>query len=1453
MAEGLFDGRYRYDYIYPRGRSGETLRAYDTQANDRPVVIKRPAPNDAPPIRGGQEVSIINERDALRRLTGHPVLTELLGEGHYLVGGTSHQYIVMERATGTIIEEEVLQLAESGERLPLLETLVVVDQLLDLLDTAHRRKIIYNDVDAKHLFWQRENHRLKVIDWGNAVHMDEETQPGTVNEQSDVYQTGELLYFILSGGGRAEVPRDAPVAWKVNFGRDIERIPAELVRVVSIALHPNTNVRYRTIHELRRELEKVRRPLEEERNQVLSRVNNQLRRTLSKDELYDLERVLQPVLQSDPGYPPVQETLAEVASRLDDLQISSDLDVAKIYLESGNWESGADVLGDLRGRARGDMRQTARLLFDWSMLLLENENVPASDATMTAIQQVFDGQVGTAARDLVKAEAPDPATHRIHMRLAERVTSAVPEVVLLRPNLFRLAEALANLDGTDGVHLGEQRELIDEINRMLDAPVREAEDEPVSLIHLRDVYRGIVDRLTALTTLMEAVNIGWGERRLPLSSLERARNAAMALADNMHIVGKQAASTPREAMAALDNSRDIDPTNDTWAIVAELLNDLYRILESCQTYIPVADGSDLSTWLKRTHSQLVPFTERLFDEMLAGMVQGLTSASEQWDAYDSLTLGGNRVGTGLALSSAGNAVTTLSPSLANWLNQLRTVIKNADYIERHALTGGLGRALADGWAAFDKGNLADAERLALQAEQVARTELHNFLVGRFKMLVEVLRVWIERKGYLSLDRTEAALVKVSEMYTDEENIVRERFNKQMPTRETYLKAMGKGLVETYALHSSAAQRVLFVDYVLQGAIDAHEEAFEDTAFWEQAAIRALEPHGADHVGVKTLRELVERRKGLLEVQAIFNQIQGVAAIEKLGATRKQVEGHPQAKLVGEAIRSLREVEAALPEWANAEFRTAGMKLENAAKAVQDTEKTANVDLSQYREWLNGIGATAAELHTLRRALRDAIDARPDQPTPELASLHQRMVEETERVVGGEYAATLAVWRDTYWAFVDVINDQEMRRSAKLTAMNDLFRAMFIDRHPAYPLYRHWYDLIERAPEFPAPLTDEPQPRMAEEDESLSPEEAVPQDELAASVSESSSRARRSSGPMTYVVGGLMVVALLLAGWFVMTSVFDIGAGSGAGRDATEAVTEDVVAVALAGTEPVTEEVAASVSVVVTGAVTETETATATEAEPLATATGADTATATPSDTPTETTTPTITATSTASVTPTETPSPTPALPPGGLTGEVDALNVLERLPMENAGAIFWDAERVQIEPEHWRLGTGSTTPQEVYVFGPPSDVFADYFGSDADERMLVAEAEIVLVTFNPDLLGSDSVYFGAVLTPAGSADPLAGGAGMHIDVVQPGVLNVGTREANTVTTVLQRSVGAVIVRVRLERLPDGTVRSFLNGEEVGAPVRPAGSVDVSSPVVPAIYVKDGGVVLHITEWTLTLQ
>ena len=63
-----------------------------------------------------------------------------------------------------------------------------------------------------------------------------------------------------------------------------------------------------------------------------------------------------------------------------------------------------------------------------------------------------------------------------------------------------------------------------------------------------------------------------------------------------------------------------------------------------------------------------------------------------------------------ALEHASRSVSTISPALSQWFRQLYAVVEGANYIERHAIPGGLGRALADGWAAYDRGRLGDAER-----------------------------------------------------------------------------------------------------------------------------------------------------------------------------------------------------------------------------------------------------------------------------------------------------------------------------------------------------------------------------------------------------------------------------------------------------------------------------------------------------------------------------------------------------------------------------------------------------------------------------------------------------------------------------------------------------------------------------------------------------------------------
>ena len=1441
MAESLFDNRYRYDYIYPRGRSGETLRATDTQDNDRPVVIKRPAPHDAPPIRFGQEVSIQNERKALSRLTGHAAIPELLGGGQFFVSGIAHQYISMERAEGQIIADLVLDLASRGERLPELEMLNLIDMLLDVLHAAHGHDIVYNDVDAKHLFWDRDRYRLKVIDWGNAVFLegDEITAQG-VSRQSDIYQVGELLYFILTGGSRMETPRDAGDDFKLDFGHDSERVLPRLQAIVSKAAHPNLKLRYRSISDLRKDLADFRAPLERERNNLLGRVTDRLRRELSKDELNQLLDSVDQALSMDPGHPPARQARELILDRLSDLEVAADLDAARIYLESGSWTRAVAVLDDLRARSRGDLSTLISLLLDWAKLLLDHE-ARTSTEIADAIALTFDAQWADAAQLLLTTGLQDERTRTLHLLLAERITAHAPDILLLRPPLYRLEVALTALASED-VPTAEPRALLAEISSIIN---RFPDDETVNLIQLRDSYRNVVDHMTALSLLLESLQSEYAlpNRKLPLTALDRALNAAMALADNMHVIGKQATTSPRDATGALDHSRAIDPTNPTWDRIADLLNSLYELLGRYQTYIPAADGSDLEGWLQAAQRDLEPFVGRLFDEMLVGMVRGLGIAETAWTTFAASTLQGSRVGAITALAQATDAVGTVSPTLAGWLNQLRTVVTNASYVERHALFGGLGRALADGWEQYDRGKLGDAVRLGSQALEIARSEQERTAARRLRELAEVARDWVDRNGVMDVKRTQSALTTAELLYTPDEIGMRDNFSAQMPSKETYLRAMGKGLIELLARSSTAGVRILFFNYVLLGALDAQEDSLDDALFWRDAAAKTLGEYGPRHATLRALEDFIERRRDLKSAGDAINRINGPHALPAIEGTRKALEENPQSRLLAAGVYSLRELEAAARDWSDGEFRAAGIKLENAIKAIDEVEANAGVTLTGYRAWLMDLLSAAAELHAQSRRVASAVESRSEDSVEFLRSIHHAQVDTTEKMLGAGYAATLRQWRDSYESFLNVYNDGTLRRSAKLSRFNDLFRAMFIDRHPAYALYRHWYTMTEQSPEFPAPPTDEPTPQITEEDDAIA--EAV----LAASANGETPNVVSSTRPESsgrrfnpLLVVALLGIALVLALAVGATLLRPADDGSNATATAVAAALAaeaSATAEAAAATEEVTEEPTpdqppspTSLPVLATVAPRDTSTPTQTfTPEPSATAT--ETETYTPSPTATATSTPTATATATST------------LPPQGMQGEQNLLTLLN-----SATELPWNLEAFSpaAENTYWRLGTGALMGEGVIQISPPPQWFEARYGNNAANRVLRADAELTLATYNPPLLIDNEVYFGLLMV---RLDDPAASAGVEVQLVRDGIINVGQRSGDQVEIVSQRAVNSTTVRLRLERNFEArTLTLFINNEQVGAPMSFVGS-DV--PVLPAIYVKNGGVVVHVTRWTVGLR
>ena len=215
-------------------------------------------------------------------------------------------------------------------------------------------------------------------------------------------------------------------------------------------------------------------------------------------------------------------------------------------------------------------------------------------------------------------------------------------------------------------------------------------------------------------------------------------------------------------------------------------------------------------------------------------------------------------------------------------DQLRSIIEKTQYVERHALFGGLGRALADGWEAFDHGHLADAEQLGERAAQISQDDYQRFAAERLRHLSELTRTWVERNGINSAKGTRQALTLVEGLFTEDELETREDFTQQMPTKETYLKAMSRGLVELFAQRGSAAVRILFVTYIFTGALDAHEEALVDAEFWYEAAIKTLPNSATRHAAARILLEFIGKRRDILQGAALLNNFTGSQALSDSG-------------------------------------------------------------------------------------------------------------------------------------------------------------------------------------------------------------------------------------------------------------------------------------------------------------------------------------------------------------------------------------------------------------------------------------------------------------------------------------------------------------------------------------------------------------------------------------------
>jgi eukaryotic-like serine/threonine-protein kinase len=271
MINTLVDGRYRVLRKLGTGGMANVYLAEDQELGRRvaiKVLDERHASDE-------QFVERFRREAKAAAALSHPNIVSIYDRGE--TDGT--YYIAMEYLEGPSLKELVRQGTPS-----IRTAITYTEEILAALRTAHRRGLVHRDIKPHNVLVDAEG-RLKVTDFGiarstasqmteagsiigTAQYLSPEQARGApVDQRSDLYSVGILLYELLTG----EVPfkGSTPLEIAMKHLSEVPRppsrlrpeIPPNLDRIVLRALAKRPEDRYQSAEEMHADLERVQRGL----------------------------------------------------------------------------------------------------------------------------------------------------------------------------------------------------------------------------------------------------------------------------------------------------------------------------------------------------------------------------------------------------------------------------------------------------------------------------------------------------------------------------------------------------------------------------------------------------------------------------------------------------------------------------------------------------------------------------------------------------------------------------------------------------------------------------------------------------------------------------------------------------------------------------------------------------------------------------------------------------------------------------------------------------------------------------------------------------------------------------------------------------------------------------------------------------------------------------------------
>jgi serine/threonine-protein kinase len=270
LIDTLFDGRYRIVRKLGSGGMADVYLAEDQELGRR-VAIK---------ILDGRHANDDQFIERFRReaknaaALNHPNIVSIYDRGE----AEDTYYIAMEYLDGRTLKELIVGHGQA----PMRVAVEYARQILSALRFAHRHGIVHRDIKPHNVLVDREG-RVKVTDFGiaragtsqmtetgsivgTAQYLSpEQARGGEVDQRSDLYSLGVVLYELLTG--KTPFEGDTPVEIAMKHLSATPQtpselrpdIPPELDMVILRALAKDPDERYQSADEMESDLERVAR------------------------------------------------------------------------------------------------------------------------------------------------------------------------------------------------------------------------------------------------------------------------------------------------------------------------------------------------------------------------------------------------------------------------------------------------------------------------------------------------------------------------------------------------------------------------------------------------------------------------------------------------------------------------------------------------------------------------------------------------------------------------------------------------------------------------------------------------------------------------------------------------------------------------------------------------------------------------------------------------------------------------------------------------------------------------------------------------------------------------------------------------------------------------------------------------------------------------------------------